>query len=162
ERLGKAAAAPKTYQDSRGSYRWITVHPHGSEEKGIPVKIRESKTSPGTWHVVGGAGGKLNYLRLTNVKSPEQYKEQAKEKASARKERERTKGEARQQHLAGLTDEEREAELAADRQKAGQKAALEEQREVQRQEFVAAIAKTMGWEDSQWKFDATRERLAGA
>ena len=46
------------------------MHPHGEDEKGVPVKIRESKTEPGTWHVVAGAGGKLNYLRLTGVKTP--------------------------------------------------------------------------------------------
>ncbi|HVM94749.1 MAG TPA: hypothetical protein VMT89_00105, partial [Candidatus Acidoferrales bacterium] len=47
-----AAAAAATHVDAAGSYRWITIHPHGSDEKGQPVKSRESETQPGTWHVV--------------------------------------------------------------------------------------------------------------
>mgnify|MGYP001616544041 FL=1 len=62
-----ASAAPKLYHDAEGTFRWITIHPGGGDEDGQPVKIRESKTEPGVWHVVAGAGGKLNYLKLTNV-----------------------------------------------------------------------------------------------
>ena len=45
--------------DLAGS-RWITLHPHGKDEKGVPVLIQETGNGSGVYHVVGGAGGKLN------------------------------------------------------------------------------------------------------
>ncbi|MHB1418282.1 MAG: helicase-related protein [Bacillota bacterium] len=72
--------------------RWITVHPSGEKsDKGIPVLIRESSSEPGVFHVIGGAGGKLNYLKLTDVKSPGEYKEKAKERAKEKKEEEKAR-----------------------------------------------------------------------
>jgi hypothetical protein len=41
---------------------WITVHPNGENEKGIPVLVREM--GDGSMMVIGGAGGNLNHLRL--------------------------------------------------------------------------------------------------
>jgi hypothetical protein len=41
---------------------WITVHPNGPDEKGIPVLVREM--GDGSMMVIGGAGGNLNHLRL--------------------------------------------------------------------------------------------------
>jgi hypothetical protein len=51
------AAPPAT-----GTEHWITVHPHGEGEKGIPVLIREN--GDGTATVIGGAGGHLDFLRI--------------------------------------------------------------------------------------------------
>lgn len=63
--------------------RWITMHPNGKGEKGVPVRIR--MVSDGTWHVTGGAGGKLNGMRMHHVKSEEEYKEIAKERQKQKK-----------------------------------------------------------------------------
>ena len=56
--------------------RWITVHPPG-HEKGEVILVRENKD--GTHSVIGGAGGALRHLRLTNVKSKEEYEKEHKE-----------------------------------------------------------------------------------
>jgi hypothetical protein len=68
--------------------RWITVHPHHDpDEAGHPIYIVPNPD--GSHTVVAGAGGKLNGLRMTGVKSPEEYKRWAgmrrQEKASAKK-----------------------------------------------------------------------------
>jgi hypothetical protein len=60
--------------------RWITVH-GAPGAKGVPVLIRPVPGSKGTFHVTGGAGGKLNGLKINSVKSPEEYREQSKVKA---------------------------------------------------------------------------------
>ncbi len=41
---------------------WITIHPHGDDQPGQPVLVRNN--ADGTMTVIGGAGGNLNYLRL--------------------------------------------------------------------------------------------------
>lgn len=41
---------------------WITVHPHGDQEKGVPVLVRENKD--GTATIIGGAGGHLTGIRI--------------------------------------------------------------------------------------------------
>ncbi len=55
--------------------RWITVHPNGKDQKGQPVLIQPA--SDGAFHVIGGTGSKLNYLRLTGVKDESAYREEA-------------------------------------------------------------------------------------
>lgn len=64
------------------SQRWITVHPWGRENDGIPVMIEDEGNGKG--HVVGGAGGRLNFMRLTNLKSEDQLREQAKARRKAK------------------------------------------------------------------------------
>ncbi len=51
--------------------RWITVHPNGPAEKGQPILIQPA--GDGAFKVIGGAGGSLNHLRMTGVKSKEDY-----------------------------------------------------------------------------------------
>lgn len=79
--LAKAHIAPKAGQ------RWITVHPNGHDEKGVPVLIQENKD--GTHRIIAGAGGKLTHLRLKGVKSVEEGKARAKDKAQERAGKER-------------------------------------------------------------------------
>lgn len=57
--VGKMSPAPAA---NVGVEHWITVHPHGDEEKGQPVLVRGN--SDGTMTVIGGAGGSMNYMRL--------------------------------------------------------------------------------------------------
>src|SRR2546423_1578174 len=62
--------------------RWITVHAGGNKDgKGQPVLIQPQ--ADGSAHVIGGAGGKLNYLKLRAVKSESDYKREAAEKKQA-------------------------------------------------------------------------------
>lgn len=80
--------------------RWITVHPGGDPEaKGVHVLIKQRKD--GSYSVIGGAGGALSHLRLTNIKSPKEYREAAKVKAKERREE-------RAKKLAEMTPAERE------------------------------------------------------
>ncbi len=105
-------AKPLPSQGSKGAppkggseYRWITVHPHG-EEHGVPIRIKAN--NDGSYSVVGGGGGKLNGLRLTDVKSPEEYKHIAAEKAKERKEK---ANEENAHKWDGLKDKHREGVL---------------------------------------------------
>jgi hypothetical protein len=152
----------KVYHDSQGVYRWITIHPHGDEEEGVPVKIRESKTEPGTYHVVAGAGGRLNYLRLTNVKSVEEYKRQSAEKVKAKREAAKQEGERRQEELAGMSDEEREARRAQEKATGAKKQELQQEIRLKQQEYIAKIAAEAGWADEDWKFEPVAEKLRAA
>lgn len=69
--------------------RWITVHPNGDDEKGVPILIRDE--GDGVARVIGGAGGKMNHLKLHHVVTGDQaeatWKERAKKRAAAEKER---------------------------------------------------------------------------
>jgi len=66
--------------------RWITVRPNGPGTDGHPVLIEEHPD--GTGHIIAGAGGKLNFLKLTNLKSPEQLRAEARERAKEKRDRE--------------------------------------------------------------------------
>jgi hypothetical protein len=67
--------------------RWITVHPNGPESKGQPVLVVPAGEG-GAMRVIGGAGGKLNMLKLRGVKSEGEYKASAAaNQAEARKKR---------------------------------------------------------------------------
>lgn len=65
--------------------RWITVHPHGDDQKGQPVLVRVNPANPRQGHIIGGAGGSLN-LRRVNLKTPGEYKTQAAESRRQRRE----------------------------------------------------------------------------
>lgn len=77
--------------------KWITVNPHDVPGDGRPLLVKPHED--GSASVLGGAGGKLNMLKLTNLKSPEQWRDKAKKKKDEEKQR-----------RAELDDESREAE----------------------------------------------------
>lgn len=83
---------------------WITAHPHGDDQPGVPILIKDNPD--GTAHVIGGAGGALNYAKITNLKSPEEYK--SAKQATAQQKRAEEK-----QRQGLMTPEAREAEKAA-------------------------------------------------
>jgi len=114
--------------------RWITVHPHGAGSEGQHVMIRESKGSPGTWHVVGGAAGKLNYLRLTGVKSDADYQAQSREKAKAK--READKAQALADKEAGTY----ESKTTATNR-------LRDARQRQERGLIDRVGQLMGWQE---------------
>ena len=93
DRKGQSVGIQRTGSNSdtpEGS-KWITIHPHGKEEKGVPLLIKPQ--SDGTATVIGGAGGELNQLRLSHLKSPDQLKEQAEERKRKKAEKESKKSE---------------------------------------------------------------------
>lgn len=113
--------------------RWITVHPHGDGSKGVPVLVQEEKHGSGVFRVIGGAGGKLNYLKLRGVKSEGEYRQDAAEKAKAKREEKKARVEA--DKAAGV----HEAKEAA------RKDVNEQKRQAER-EFIQTVADAMGWD----------------
>jgi hypothetical protein len=110
--------------------RWITVHPHGDEEPGVPVLIKEQPD--GSAHIVGGAGGSLNYVKLTNLKSPEEYKQ-------AREAKQHEKRAAEKQRLSEMTPEQKAQEKAA-------KGDVDEKKAQQHVEIISQVYQAMGKE----------------
>ena len=98
--------------------RWITVHPRGHDEKGVPVLVRVHPHNPRQGHIIGGAGGRMNLRRL-NLKTPEEYRKAAAERRKARRTSE-----------SGKVDE-------------GQRAALEEVKGQHQQRRRAAAAQVL-------------------
>jgi hypothetical protein len=95
----EVAKADEPQQDGD---RWITVHPNGPGTKGNAVLLRPVKGQPGVHRVVGGAGGKLNFLKITLTKDPAQYKQESLERRKTARAEEKAK-------LEAMTPEEREA-----------------------------------------------------
>jgi hypothetical protein len=121
--------------------RWITVHPHGDSAPGQPVLVVPHPTHKGAYRVIGGAGGKLNYMKLRGVKPEGSYKQDLSEREKAR----RTEAKRRK-------DRDRESGIA--RPKAEKKLALAEERREARREFVARVATAAGWDRKSVEFDA--------
>ena len=115
--------------------RWITVHPHGEDEPGIPVLIQEH--ADGTASVIRGAGGKLNYLRLTRLRKPEEWR-------ASREEVERRRKEVRERRQAELTEEERKREKEF-------KHSLIQSKQLRDAEFVSTVLEAHGITEDQWK-----------
>lgn len=80
------SADSKTRTDIPEGARWITVNPSGVEGEGHPVLIMPHEDGSAT--VIGGAGGKLNMLKLRGIKSPEEWRERAKKRKEAKKQKE--------------------------------------------------------------------------
>jgi hypothetical protein len=68
--------------------RWITLHPNGKDDPDNYVRVVIRPNPDGSASVIGGAGGKLNQLHLSRLKSPEEWKENAKANREKRKEKE--------------------------------------------------------------------------
>lgn len=117
--------------------RWITVHPNGADEKGTPVLIQPQPD--GSAHVIGGAGGKLNYLKLRGVRKESEYKQEAAE---------RKKAKAEDAKLQRAKD--KEAGILESKNKAKQ--ALRDQQHAHESQFVQTVASTMGWDKKDLEF----------
>lgn len=117
--------------------RWITIHPHGKEEKGQPVLIQPQ--ADGSAKVIGGAGGKLNHLRLRGVRDPGEYKAEASAREKLR--REERKRQAARDKEAGLTEAKaRAAEV------------MRAQLGDARAKFIETVSKALGWTPEQTRF----------
>lgn len=119
--------------------RWITIRPNGPEAKGQPVLIEPQPD--GSAKVIGGAGGKLNHLRLHGVKNQGEYADTLRERAANR--RERAAAQRQRDKESGL----HKAKAEAHRQ------VTEGRLEAQRA-YVADVAAAMGWDAEDLKFDA--------
>ncbi|MES2002729.1 MAG: hypothetical protein V4444_10530 [Pseudomonadota bacterium] len=109
--------------------RWITVHPNGPGSKGQAVLIVPAGED-GAMRVIGGAGGKLNMLKLRGVKSEEEYKASAAANQAS-------KQKARKDQIAS----DQKLGLHEANQKA--RGELFEQTRKARQKFVSTVASTM-------------------
>jgi hypothetical protein len=121
--------------------RWITVHPNGEGTKGVPILITEHPD--GTASVIGGAGGKLNYLKLRGIKPQSSYREHA---AESRKARQLVKKQQRQR--------DKELGLAKDKQAARDNVTAQ-QREHEKN-YIKTVSEAMGWKPEDTEFDATK------
>jgi hypothetical protein len=112
--------------------RWITVHPHGEGSKGVPVLVQETHHGSGVMHVIGGAGGKLNYLKLRGVKSESEYRQESAERQAAN--REARQAQVKQDKLNGT----HEAKQLVRQQ-------IKDQRRQAENDFISTVAEAMGW-----------------
>jgi len=109
--------------------RWITVRPNGPGTEGHPVLIQPA--GDGAYHVIGGAGGKLNFLKLRNVKSEADYKQEAAASAVARREEKKR-----------LRERDRENGLHESKQRA--RRALRDALYAEQAKFVETVATATG------------------
>lgn len=118
--------------------RWISVHPGGPGSKGVPVLIQEHPD--GSARIIGGAGGKLNHMRLRGIKPASDYKTALAEKQKARQE-------ARKEQVA------RDKELGIHDAKQEQRGKLREAMLSQRKTFIESVADLAGWDKKGIEFD---------
>jgi hypothetical protein len=135
EPMEKARAPLKAGQ------RWITVHPNGPDEEGVPILIEPNPD--GTHSVVAGAGGKLQHLRLTGIKSKEEYAEEGKKKAEEKRAKEK-------ERKARQTPEEAEIEEKS-------KAEVKEEKLLAERAFIQRVREKMGGV----REDLAEEKTAG-
>jgi hypothetical protein len=117
--------------------RWITVHPNGPGTEGSAVLIQPQ--ADGSAHVIGGAGGKLNYLKLRGVRKESEYKKEAADKKKAKAEQ------AKEQRA-----KDKEAGILESKNKAKQ--ALRVQQRTHEREFVQTVASKLGWDPKALEF----------
>lgn len=115
--LGQVKGKHEPMQDGD---RWITVHPHGEDQPGVPILLRPQKD--GSHRVIGGAGGKLTHVLLHHVDEPTPEKrEEWKKNAAERRKGKAAKDAARK---AGQSPEEQEGEkVGKDKVKKAERAA---------------------------------------
>lgn len=134
--------------------RWISVHPNGPGSKGVPVMVQESQRGSGVFHVIGGAGGKLNYLKLRGLKPESSYKEHAAEKAKARRDGQKVQ-------------RARDKELGLDKAKGKAREEVKNQKVQADKSFIQKVAEKMGWKPADLEpnipenvSDAAKKKLA--
>ncbi|BBL75422.1 DEAD/DEAH box helicase [Methylomagnum ishizawai] len=117
--------------------RWITVHPNGHDEKGVPVLVQEHKPGSGVYHVIGGAGGKLNHLRLRGLKPQSDYKQQSRERL-------------KEKQLVAKEQRKRDQESGMAEAKKAAKAGVLDRKRQKQGEFINTVAQAMGWKDHEF------------
>lgn len=102
--------------------------------------IRETKQGSGVYHVIGGAGGKLNYLKLRGVKSEKEYRAEAAQRQTAKRDQ---RAEQRK----------RDKEAGTYQSKQAEKKKVTAQRVEHEQRYIRQVAKTLGWEQKDLALD---------
>lgn len=126
--------------------RWITVRPNGPGTDGVPVLI--SPNPDGSYSVTGGAGGKLNHLRLTGIKSPEEYEKDAREKAKEKRKKKKADAAAREEAKADRTPEQVEEDEQEEADAGIALAEAERDKLMAEAAFIDKVRRTMGGVDS--------------
>ena len=149
----REGVAETLYKALEPGQRWITVHSHGAGEKGTPLLVQETKGGSGTYHVIGGAGGKLNFLKFNSIKPESSYKEHAAEKAKARREGQKVQ-------------RARDKELGLDKAKGKAREEVKTQKVLADQSFIKKVAEKMKWKPEDLEpnipdnvSDATQKKL---
>jgi hypothetical protein len=91
-------------------------------------------------HVIGGAGGKLNYLKLTGVKSVGDYAKESTERGKARR-------------AAAALQRKKDAELGITNIKKEAKKNIAIKKHAVEHDFIRTVAEAMGWDDDTLAFD---------
>lgn len=104
--------------------------------------VQPAKDNSGTYHVIGGAGDKLNILKLRCVKSEGEYKQEHAERSAAK--RQAKKEAIRRDKELGLHD----AKVAAREQ-------INAQRKAAQAGFIAQVAEVMGWKKEDIELDTS-------
>lgn len=127
--------------------RWITVHPNGEGSKGVPVLVQPAGDKSGTFRVIGGAGGKLNMLKLRGVKSEAEYKNEHAERSKMK--RLEAKEQVRRDKELGLHDSKVEARKN-----------INQQRRTAQHDFIKTVAEAMGWDNYELDTSGLSEQAA--
>ncbi len=138
----KAASIPE-------GARWITIHSGGNKDaKGQAVLIQPQ--ADGSAHVIGGAGGSLNYLKLRGVRKESEYKKEAEDRKKSKVEEKKVQ-------------RQRDKEAGVLESKNAAKQSLRDQQRQHEREFVQTVATTMKWDKSKLEFpEADYENLSEA
>ncbi|VAW65328.1 hypothetical protein MNBD_GAMMA11-342 [hydrothermal vent metagenome] len=120
--------------------RWITVHPNGKDAKGQSVLVQPEKN--GTYRVIGGAGGKLNFLKLRGVRSESTYKQEAAERAKNRRD-------------ARKVQRKRDKDNGVYEAKQAARQNLKTQKKFHEAQYIQSVATAMGWDQQAQAFNET-------
>ena len=103
---GAGSKSEKKHPPIPPGARWITVGSDG-EGDGHPVLIMPHPDGSAT--VIGGAGGSMNFLKLDRLKTPDQWRESARQRAKEKREKEA-------ERVANQTEEQKSKEKEATEQ----------------------------------------------
>lgn len=121
------------YKGLKPGQRWITINASGENGGGQHVLIQETQPGSGTYHVIGGAGGKLNYLKLHGVKPAGDHRAAALERRKARE-------------LLHKEQVKREKETGTYQAKQAARKQIKAEAKAEERAFVRQVADTMGWD----------------
>jgi hypothetical protein len=119
---------------------WLTVHPNGPGTKGQPVLVQPVSPGSKTSHIIGGAGGKLNYLKITSTKSANDYAKESAERAKSRRQ-------------ADKEQRAKDKELGVTQLKQKSKSEVAVKRKAAEHAFIKTVANAMGWDHDVIAFD---------